>query len=255
MHRPVVTECSRFRFIGRSRRHRRRGRLVTGAFALMALLLIGAIGQARADSIVSNGTRYDYTIYPARDPVAIWIVYHGFGGTGQAMAKATRFHARGAPIVVVYPTGQWMTWDSTPSSPDVAFTKALISKLRKVYGQLPVYAAGISAGASMVWRASVEADIDCAVPVAGNLSDHQTTTVKNRPYLLAIHGTADKIVPINGGTGPFGAPINPAKRNVSFVNGRGGNADLEAVQGGTHAWDMGKGRDTTGEALSFCGVE
>jgi polyhydroxybutyrate depolymerase len=94
---------------------------------------------------------------------------------------------------------------------DVGFLSALIGKLVTDYGISPdrVFATGLSAGAFMANRLACDrADLIAAVaPVAGTLGVGTPCNPSRPVSVLQTHGTADPIVPYNGGamTGRGGA--------------------------------------------------
>jgi len=231
---------------------------------MLRILVIGlfwlttGIGTARADSIIVDGAERNYLQFSAPKPSAIIIAYHGTLGTARSMARLTGLHLRGVPAIVIYPQGNMWTWDVSARSKDVRFTQALIDRARSIYGNLPVDVTGISAGGSMAWRAAQELDIDHAVSVAGDCTNPErlvfSRTRKHAPDLLQLHGDADHIAPLAGGTAPFGARLPPVRSCINAFNAAGGTATLRVIPGGKHAWDLGVGYSTTDEILRFFGL-
>lgn len=200
-------------------------------------------------SIRINGRRYDYLLFAAPAPVAIVIAFHGLGGYGAAARDQMRLHERGAPIVVAYPSGWWGTWDARPGSVDSLMTGALMAKLRQAYGPLPVHLVGISAGASMAYRAACEQDVAKLAAVAAGLNP---VTANGAPdKLVHLHGDSDSLVPFLGG-GPLGVP--PMQAGIDLLAALGCAFELRVIAGGGHAWDFGVGHDTTGAILAAWGV-
>lgn len=250
---------------------------------LLGVLCALLIGIANVSShaqeyrkIVVENVTYNYIVYADVDPIAILIALHGQGGgTGPTFALTAQLHASSTPLVVAYPTGQVMKtvcttglvvtckkyygWNSEPKQRDARFITALATSLHHDYGgALPVWLVGFSAGGAMTYRAALEDSVvDCAVVVSGGLIRHSTTVVYNAPYLLAINGTADRIVPILGGISPFypnpGIVLPSAQASTLFVNNHGGVATLVPVTNGVHAWDLGIGYPTSQHVLEFCG--
>lgn len=221
--------------------------------ALVFLLL--SILPARADTILVGLLTRSYIVYTDPAPTAIVIAYHGTLGTSQAMADLTKLHLQGAHAIVIYPQGILWTWDVSAGSKDVKFTQALITKFRKQYGNLPVDVVGISAGGSMVWRDIEELDIAHAVSVAGDCLDPDTMSSVSKPDLLQLHGDADALVPLQGGTSiSSGVTLPPIQSCIDGYNRIGGMATLNIVQGGGHAWDLRVGYPTTLVTLAFFGL-
>jgi polyhydroxybutyrate depolymerase len=162
----------------------------------------------------SGGMDRTYTLHvPPGDPVGLVLSLHGGGGTGTGQRSLTDFDAVADAnnLLVVYPDGYDKSWaDGRGASPadrhhvdDVGFLVALAGKLQSDYNVAPghVFATGMSNGGFMTNRLACDrADVFAAIaPVAGTLS---ATVVCNplRPVsVLAAHGTADPLVPFNGG--------------------------------------------------------
>lgn len=191
------------------------------------------------------GRSYYYAKYAAPNPQAIVIGYHGAFGSGFVFAGQSKLHLRGAPAVFAYPNGYWATWDSRPDSPDVAMTSALIAKLWQAHGHLPIYVTGISAGASMAYRAAAECDVEKLAAVAAGLNPTEADHVP--VSALHLHGDIDPIVPF--------ATYQPSiQAGIDLFDTMGCSIELRMVPSGIHDWDFGVGRDTTGEILSFMGL-
>jgi len=197
-------------------------------FAASAALSWGRRSAATAGSrtvsgsIESGGLTRTYLLHvPAQhdagSPLPLVFVLHG--GT-QSPESAERMSgmsnkADSERFLAVYPrgTGKLPTWNSGNCCAramqnhvdDVGFLKALIEKLERDYAvdSRRVYATGISNGAMMSYRLVCElADQFAAVaPVEGALN------VDCRPSapvsVLIFHGTADRLVPYEGGSTPF----------------------------------------------------
>jgi poly(3-hydroxybutyrate) depolymerase len=191
------------------------------------------------------GRSYYYAKYAAPSPQAIVIGYHGAFSSGLVFAGQSKLHLRGAAAVFAYPSGYWTTWDSRIGSPDVAMTAALIAKLWQAHGQLPVYVTGISAGASMAYRAATECDVEKLAAVAAGLNPTEASHVP--VSALHMHGDVDPIVPYD-----TYQPSIPA--GIELLRSRGCPVDLRLVSAGVHEWDFGVGRDTSGEILTAWGL-
>jgi len=180
-------------------------------------------------------------------------------------------------FIAVYPrgTGRLPTWNAGNCCgyaqqnhiDEVAFVRALIGKLEQDYSVDPrrVFATGISNGAMMSYRLACELSdkIAAIAPVEGaqNLPCHPANPIS----LIVFHGTADHLVPFNGGSTPF--QIGPKRSDTSVAdalvfwviqNGcadtptheetpplhttkysgctSGGAVELYAIQGGHHMW-------------------
>ncbi|MFI5287377.1 MAG: alpha/beta hydrolase family esterase [Candidatus Dormibacteria bacterium] len=158
----------------------------------------------------------------ARQPGLV-ILLHGAVGSGEEMARLTNFDAQVDRLgwIAVYPdahnpgpNGGWDAHACCAQSGvnDVDFVRQLIDATTRSDAVDPsrVYVAGFSRGGMMAYRLGCElADRVAAIAVvAGNMSDRNGNidAVRCRPTapvsLLAIHGTDDRNVPIEGGAGP-----------------------------------------------------
>jgi len=189
------------------------------------------------------GRSYYYAKYAALLPRAIVIGFHGALGNGPGFATQSGLHLRGVAAIFAYPSGYWGTWDSRQGSPDVAMTAALIAQLWQAHGQLPVYVTGMSAGASMAYRAACECSVDKLAAVAAGLNP---TAGSHAPIdLLHIHGDHDGLV-------PFETYSPSIQAGIDLLAGMGAAIDRRLIAGGDHYWNMnaaGTLYDTTGEIL------
>jgi polyhydroxybutyrate depolymerase len=220
--------------------------------------------------------------YDPRSRVPLVIVLHG---AMQSAASAERMSGMSVladreNFLVAYPrgtsrSGRAPTWNAGDCCgfalknqiDDVAFLRALITALEGGYTVDPkrIYVTGISNGGMMSYRAACElADQVAAVaPVEGaqNIVCHPSSPVS----VIVFHGTADRLVPFEGGATPFqmGPPRSdtPVATTVTFwakQDGcsptpkheetpqlhidaysncqRGTGVALYAIQGGRHMW-------------------
>lgn len=190
-------------------------------------------------------------------------------------AQADRLH-----WLVVYPDAITTSdgWDaygccSHPGADDLAFLNGIIDHLEATDQVDPhrVYVAGISRGAMMAYKVGCELSLKIAAiaPVEGNMADKDGSVQAvnchpNHPVsLLAIHGTADREVPVGGGKSLVSqesisyAPLNDviarwraldACESRSSVNVSssltsntwscqgGSKVELLLISGGVHSW-------------------
>lgn len=210
-------------------------------------------------------------------PAGLVINLHGAGQTGAVQAGVTNYNAIADQygFVVAYPDGIDMSWAdgrgaSVPDREgvdDVGFLAALIGQLSRDFAIPPgrVFVTGMSAGAFMANRLACErADLVSAVaPVAGTLSMSIGCNPSRPVSVLAVHGTADPVVPYTGGAmigrgGPSdivsapsmaerwraldNCPVPPAPDPGGFMaTGCAGGARVEfvSVDGGGHVWPVG----------------
>jgi polyhydroxybutyrate depolymerase len=146
-------------------------------------------------------------------PSGLVINLHAAGATGQDQAALTHYDsvADAHGFVVAYPDGIDFSWaDGRGASQpdrqgvdDIGFISALVGKLVADFGIDPgrVYATGLSAGAFMTNRLACErADLFAAIaPVAGTLGANVACNPSRPVAVLETHGTADSVVPFDGG--------------------------------------------------------
>lgn len=167
-------------------------------------------------------------------PQALVVNLHGGGSTGRAQATLTHYDAVADAngFVVVYPDGIDKNWaDGRGASEpdrrgvdDVGFLTALAAKLVNDFG-IPrghVFATGISNGAFMTNRLACErADAFAAIaPVSGTLGTNITCAPSRPVAVFETHGTADPIVPFDGGT----------------MTGRGGRSTIMSAPAMVDRW-------------------
>jgi polyhydroxybutyrate depolymerase len=176
---------------------------------------------------------------PPGDPVGLVLSLHGGGGTGIGQRGLTEFDAVADAhhLVVVYPDGYDKSWaDGRGASPadrrhidDVGFLVGLAGKLQSAYDIAPghVFVTGMSNGGFMSNRLACDrADVFAAIaPVAGTLGASVTCNPSRPVSVWAAHGTADPLVPFNGGA----------------VRGRGGLSHSISAGGMVSKWRSANG--------------
>jgi len=179
-------------------------------------------GKDRAMTILHGGLKRSYLLHvPAGyRPDRAWplvFVLHGGGGDGARVAKLTRFsrEADRAGFIVVYPDAVNRHWNDgrrvqrfraqREGVDDVGFVAALVERLAKDLGvdTNRVYATGISNGGMMCHRLGCEISgrIAAIAPVAASMPAPLLDSCRPaQPVsVLAINGTADPLVPFEGG--------------------------------------------------------
>lgn len=220
--------------------------------------------------------------YDSRKPLPVVFVLHGASQSPESAERMSgmSMEADKENFLAVYPSGTGRfsrvpTWNSGAccayamehNVDDVAFLRALIKKLENDYAVDPkrIYFTGISNGGMMSYRVACEMsdEVAAVAPVEGaqDLACHPSNAVS----VAVFHGTADHLVPFNGGSTPFqlgskrsDTPVADAvafwvKRDgcspepkheetkVLHINVYSGCRDgsgvtLYAIQGGHHAW-------------------
>ncbi|WP_156935276.1 alpha/beta hydrolase family esterase [Pseudonocardia spinosispora] len=163
-----------------------------------------------------SGPRTAIVHHPAGRPrnLPLVVVIHGAYGSAEQTKASFGWDslADREGFVVAYPNGMNHFWNAgyccgaphTKNIDDVAFLHQLRDRLIAQDGVDPkrVYAVGMSNGAMMTyaWACARPSDLAGIGPVAGAL----VAQCDPAPAItvVAIHGTADRNVPINGGVGP-----------------------------------------------------
>ncbi|MGI9125554.1 MAG: alpha/beta hydrolase family esterase [Mycobacterium sp.] len=206
------------------------------AAALVLAAPAGSPASADPPAMLSfGGLQRTYLLHapPAR-PVGLVINLHGAGMNGQQQSALTDYNAVADQygFVVAYPDGIDASWaDGRGASipdrqgvDDVGFLSALIDKLSRDFAIPPgrVFVTGMSAGAFMANRLVCQrADLVSAVaPVAGTLGAGLPCAPSRPVSVMAVHGTADPVVPFDGG----------------HMIGRGGASDIVSAPALAERW-------------------
>ena len=186
-------------------------------------------------ALTVGGLQRTYVLHvPPGPPSGLVINLHGAGQTGGEQAAVTNYNAVADQygFVVAYPDGIDLSWAdgrgaSVPDRQgvdDVGFLATLIDRLSRDYAIPPgrVFVTGMSAGAFMANRLACErADLVAAVaPVAGTLGVGVPCNPSRPVSVLQIHGTADPVVPFDGGP----------------MVGRGGPSDIVSAPALADRW-------------------
>lgn len=178
-------------------------------------------------------------------PHPVVILLHGNGGTGAQMIGALDPHVSTA--IRVAPSGYLTSWNvdgEASQAPDVAFIRDLIALL-KTYdnvdaGKISIF--GISNGSGMTNRLLIELDgaafqnAGCQVSqmlakmyhdsafwfnATGSNAYDQTIAPAKRRRIISINGTADPLIPYNGGTSAIGTFISAQESIYRFAQAMG----------------------------------
>jgi len=185
---------------------------VASLIILISAILTLASCYRGYHSIKVDGEKRYYRIYAPKDinseeKVPLLLALHQFSDTAKGMEKLTRFNelAEREKFIVVYPQGKWRIWKTDPlPNKDTKFLDLLIEHLVKTYPIDPekIYATGASAGGMMIQAyACYSKKLSGIAPVMGSMLNRYTDerNPSKRIPVLIIHGTADPIVPYNGG--------------------------------------------------------
>lgn len=282
-----------------TRRSLRRVLILFGAVALIVLFFAFVRRRAfgappNAQTLEVNGAPRTYLLhvppgYAASQRVPLVLVLHGATQSAANVEIMSGMDERADKehFIAAYPegTGRAPTWNAgaccgyaqNNQIDDVAFVRALIGHLEQAYSIDPkrVYATGISNGAMMSYRLGCElaGEIAAIAPVEGaqDIPCHPSQPVS----VIVFHGTADRLVPFNGGSTPFqigqrrtdtsvmdavdfwvqrdgclSAPKTTGTSGVHISTYSGCTAGtgvaLYAIQGGRHDWPGSPGADRLG---------
>lgn len=196
------------------------------AMILIAILTISVLDR-NSGSIVSSGERREYLLYlpdsyDRANPTPLVISMHALATWPAQQMNLSRWNrlADENGFIVVYPSGSRFPkmWHTTHPGAglerDVKFISELIDTLRSAYNIDParIYANGMSNGGGMAFVLSCT--LSDRIAAVGMVSPAQALPsgwcADTRPVaMIAFHGTADPIVPYDGG--PLGDPFNPVK--------------------------------------------
>ena len=145
------------------------------------------------------------------------MVFHGGGGEGTGVSRLTKFNqlADKENFIVVYPDGVEKHWNDGREDvqakafqekvDDDAFVNAMIDAIPKEYkiDAKRVYSTGISNGGffSNFLAVNLSNRIAAIAPVVGGIADpfYKNFKPKEPVSVLIMQGTADPLVPYNGG--------------------------------------------------------
>lgn len=156
-----------------------------------------------------NRTYYLHTPAAANRPLPLVVALHGTGTQGKDLAEKTALSqmADRAGFVVVYPDGLRQRWNVSGATPEdnVAFVHALIQQVQRDRAIDPqrIYVVGLSNGGILAQKLACEAPdgIAAIATVAASLPTQFAARCQTQTTLpiLMVNGTADTVVPWNGG--------------------------------------------------------
>jgi polyhydroxybutyrate depolymerase len=243
-------------------------------------------GRTRVETIHADAVDRTYRIHRGSKEIArpgLVFVLHGSFGGGFQMESDSGFDAQADRLgwIAVYPDGVadgWDTFGSTdkwgkhPGADDVAFISAVIDRLEASDGVDPgrVYVTGLSRGGMMSYRlgCAMSDRIAAIAPVSGNMatvggSADVPCTLARPVSVLAIHGTADGVIPMGGGKvditfSPMAdviarwrsldvcepipsTSVDGPSTTTSWDCAKGSTVSMRVVTGGWHTWPRASG--------------
>jgi len=267
--------------------------LTLGIYVLLFVVIVGFRRHAMAAdpahgttsaTLTVNGLERTYLVhlpsnYDGKTALPLVLVLHGATESAESVERLSAMSEKAdkEKFIAVYPrgTGTLPTWNSgaccayamREKIDDVGFFRALLDKLQKDYSidAKRIYATGISNGGMMSYRLACEmSDKFAAISPVEGAQDNACTPAEPVSVII-FHGTADHLVPFNGGSTPYqmGSKRSdtPVVETIAFwlkqdgcstqakheeakevhidkySNCKDGSAvELYAVQGGHHMW-------------------
>lgn len=203
---------------------RSRKRVIGVVLILISLPLLVALVEAVSfhvrnlnnGSIVSSGEKREYLLYVPKSydsttPTPLVISMHGGWGWPVMQRDLSKWNrlAESRGFIVAYPSGLERVWRVVHRGPgvekDVRFISDLIDALEKAYNIDPtrIYANGLSNGGGMAFVLSCTlSDRIAAVGMvaAAQMLPWSWCTDRRPVPMISFHGTADRVVPYEGGT-------------------------------------------------------
>ncbi|KND91590.1 Feruloyl esterase B [Tolypocladium ophioglossoides CBS 100239] len=183
-------------------------------------------GQTREFSFESSGGTRSYRIhlpssYAVNKALPLLIAYHGSGNNPTKFETETRFSDESVnpDTITVYPAGVKGNWQgptyAEPGVSDLVFTTDLVNRIKDNYcvDQSRVYATGHSNGAGFTGTLACSPEhggqFAAFAPVSGAFytdvkGDENCHPARSPLPMFEAHGTADPIIPYNGGKGRGG---------------------------------------------------
>jgi polyhydroxybutyrate depolymerase len=182
------------------------------AIGLLALLGAATSPRVTHHTLDAGGETRTYEVELPANVVAkpaLIVMLHGHGGTGAQMRRYKDMgQVTGDAAVIVYPDGVDRGWSDgrtiRNSQDDIGFLRRLIATVHAAYGTDPkrIYVAGMSNGAMMALRVACQMpEVAAVAAVSGGLPVQWKDDCRpaHPVSVLGIDGTADPIVPFDGG--------------------------------------------------------
>jgi polyhydroxybutyrate depolymerase len=184
--------------------------------------------------------------YDGTTPLPVVLNFHGFTSNGAGQQAGTNMNATAdrEGFIVAYPNGLDDSWNAGICCglsarfgvDDVGFTREIIADIsaRGCIDESRIYATGMSNGGFLAHRLGCEAaDVIAAVaPVAAVLGIDESDCAPSRPIpIMHLHGTADPLVPVDGGGLADSSPVAESINGWLDRNGCTGEPTLSYENG------------------------
>lgn len=208
----------------------------------------GDAGATQVKKLLSGGLERDYRVHvsarlPGDSPLPVVLAFHGRGSRGADIEAASGLlpvsDREGFLLVSPDGTGSPRGWGAGASMSnwpvdDVAFVNGLLDRLETDFcvDTTRIYAVGYSNGGFLASRlaCALGGRLAAIVPVAG--LSMPAEPCGGAVAVLAIHGTADEVVPFNGGavrTVYRYAGVRAVLAGWSLLNGCGGAPSIQRL--------------------------
>jgi len=257
-----------------------------------------ALSGDSIEFLTHDGVERRYVLHvptdlPAEGAVPLVLVLHGAGGVPEEIIAGSGWNtlADERGLIVAYPAGEDEGWNAgaccgvaaSEGNDDVGFLNALIAHLTGFAQVDParVVVAGHSNGGMMAYRLACDPDTR-VLGVASVAGTNMAGCQPARPLsFLEIHGTADTIVPYDGGSTPdsesvglppftpvavsidwmvhaLGCAADPVEQIASRTTtttwaecAEGTRVQLVSLGGAGHSWPTGRTFDATTAIADF----
>ena len=194
-------------------------------------------------------------------PHPLLIVLSGLFVSAQATERSTDWtsFASRNDWAVVYGVGQRDSWDAgtccgyaaQQGTDDVAYLRSVVADVQRYTSidPLSIYLAGFSNGGMLAADAACEMPnvFAAVVTVSGPL----LAPSQGCSPTLALHGTADATVPVDGGYSKVTGTYLPSDRFTAGIQNANGNTyDLALLEGAGHAWPAQIGGQPAATAIT-----
>lgn len=225
---------------------------------LAALVILAALPAAAQQTVDHGGELRQYYIEPPRGPrpAPAIIILHGGAGTPSRMRRLTQLTLHEKGWAEVYPVGLERGWNDgrrdaqgrlLHEADDLGLLRALVGRLAAdgLIDPARVFLAGISNGGGMALRMICEAPglVAGAAVVAMSLPEDLACSDGPPVPLILIHGTADPLVPFEGGPvrvlGAERGRVLSARETAARFARRNGCGPFEEIEISDHYPDDG----------------